>query len=68
MPTLFAEAIQNKDKDALVGPIRSGAGFHILKVLDTRGIEKVTVEEVNSRHILVKPRQSFLVKTKLRPC
>ncbi|PTU03757.1 peptidylprolyl isomerase SurA, partial [Pseudomonas sp. HMWF031] len=41
--------------DALVGPIRSGAGFHILKVLDTRGIEKVTVEEVNSRHILVKP-------------
>mgnify|MGYP000117814758 CR=1 FL=1 len=55
MPTLFAEAIQNKDKDALVGPIRSGAGFHILKVLDTRGIEKVTVEEVNSRHILVKP-------------
>ena len=55
MPTLFAEAIQDKDKDALVGPIRSGAGFHILKVLDTRGIEKVTVEEVDSRHILVKP-------------
>lgn len=26
-----------------------------MKVLDTRGIEKVTVEEVNSRHILVKP-------------
>ena len=55
MPTLFAEAIQGKAKDELVGPIRSGAGFHILKVLDTRGIEKVTIEEVNSRHILVKP-------------
>lgn len=55
MPTLFAEAIQNKNKDTLVGPIRSGAGFHILKVLDTRGIETVTIEEVNSRHILVKP-------------
>ena len=55
MPTLFAEAIQGKDKDDIVGPIRSGAGFHILKVLDTRGIEKVTVEEVNSRHILIKP-------------
>ena len=55
MPTLFAEAVQNKDQDTLVGPIRSGAGFHILKVLDTRGIEKVKVEEVNSRHILVKP-------------
>lgn len=55
MPTLFAEAIQEKEKDSLVGPIRSGAGFHILKVIDTRGIEKVTVEEVKSRHILVKP-------------
>ncbi len=55
MPTLFAEAIQGKEKNVLVGPIRSGAGFHILKVLDTRGIEKVTVQEVNSRHILVKP-------------
>lgn len=55
MPTLFAEAIQGKDKDELVGPIRSGAGFHILKVADTRGIEKVTIEEVDSRHILIKP-------------
>ena len=55
VPTLFAEAVQNKEVDSLVGPIRSGAGFHILKIVDTRGIEKVTVQEVNSRHILVKP-------------
>ncbi len=55
MPTLFAEAVQGKSKDELIGPIRSGAGFHILKIKDTRGIEKVTVEEVNSRHILIKP-------------
>jgi peptidyl-prolyl cis-trans isomerase SurA len=55
MPTLFAEAVQNKAKDDLIGPIRSGAGFHILKVKDIRGIEKVEVEEVNARHILIKP-------------
>ena len=55
MPTLFAEAVQGKDKGELIGPIRSGAGFHILKIKDTRGIEKVTVEEVNARHILIKP-------------
>ncbi|WP_100656077.1 peptidylprolyl isomerase SurA [Alteromonas flava] len=55
MPTLFAEAVQSKRKDSLVGPIRSGAGFHILKVLDTRGIETVEVEEVNARHILITP-------------
>ncbi|MDP5032338.1 MAG: peptidylprolyl isomerase SurA [Paraglaciecola sp.] len=55
MPTLFAEAVQNRSKDELIGPIRSGAGFHILKVVDTRGIEKVEVTELNSRHILIKP-------------
>ncbi|MCW8090479.1 peptidylprolyl isomerase SurA [Alteromonas sp. ASW11-130] len=55
MPTLFAEAVQGKSKDELIGPIRSGAGFHILKILDTRGIETITVEEVNARHILIKP-------------
>lgn len=55
MPTLFAEAVQNRAKDELIGPIRSGAGFHILKVIDTRGIEKVEVVELNSRHILIKP-------------
>ena len=55
MPTLFAEAVQSKRENELVGPIRSGAGFHILKVLDTRGIEVVEVEEVNARHILIVP-------------
>jgi peptidyl-prolyl cis-trans isomerase SurA len=55
MPTLFAEAVQKKDKDDLIGPIRSGAGFHILKVKDLRGIEKVEIAEVNARHILIPP-------------
>jgi peptidyl-prolyl cis-trans isomerase SurA len=55
MPTLFAEAVQKRAKDDLIGPIRSGAGFHILKVKGLRGIEKVEVAEVNSRHILITP-------------
>ncbi|WP_109340985.1 peptidylprolyl isomerase SurA [Saliniradius amylolyticus] len=55
MPTLFAEAVQGKDKGELIGPIRSGAGFHILKIQDTRGLETVEVEEVKARHILMKP-------------
>jgi peptidyl-prolyl cis-trans isomerase SurA len=55
MPTLFAEAIQSKKKDALIGPLRSGAGFHVLKILELRGVETVEIEEVNARHILVSP-------------
>ena len=55
MPTLFAEVVQGRPVDSLIGPIRSGAGFHILKIMETRGIETSTIEEVNARHILVKP-------------
>ncbi|MGB3726303.1 MAG: peptidylprolyl isomerase SurA [Glaciecola sp.] len=55
MPTLFAEVVAGKDKENIIGPIRSGAGFHILKIMDTRGVEKVEIEEVNARHILIKP-------------
>ncbi|HET8816546.1 MAG TPA: peptidylprolyl isomerase SurA [Pseudidiomarina sp.] len=55
MPTLFAEVVRDKSKGELVGPLKSGVGFHILKVVDTRGIESVEVEEVNARHILVQP-------------
>lgn len=55
MPTLFAEVIQGKETDNLVGPIRSGAGFHILKIMETRGVEVAKLEEINARHILIKP-------------
>jgi peptidyl-prolyl cis-trans isomerase SurA len=55
MPTLFAEAVRDKRKGDLIGPIKSGVGFHILKVADTRGIETVEIEEVKARHILLRP-------------
>lgn len=55
MPTLFAEAVEGKAVGEIVGPIRSGIGFHILKVQDKRGEQTVEVEEVKARHILIKP-------------
>ncbi|MDX2320559.1 MAG: peptidylprolyl isomerase SurA [Moritella sp.] len=55
MPTLFAEAVTNAKKGDIIGPIRSGAGLHIIKVADMRGVETVLTKEVNARHILVKP-------------
>ena len=39
----------------IIGPLRSGAGFHIVKILDVRGREVVEVKEVSARHILIKP-------------
>jgi peptidyl-prolyl cis-trans isomerase SurA len=55
MPTLFSELIAGKDKNTVVGPIRTGLGFSIVKVLDIRGRQIVEVEEVKASHILIKP-------------
>lgn len=55
MPTLFSELIAGKDKDTVVGPIRTGLGFSIVKVLDIRGRQIVEVEEVLASHILISP-------------
>ena len=55
MPTLFSELIDGKDKGTVVGPIRTGLGFSIVKVHDIRGRQVVEVEEVKARHILIKP-------------
>ncbi|MEW6990226.1 peptidylprolyl isomerase SurA [Colwelliaceae bacterium 6441] len=55
MPTLFSEIIDGQEKGAVLGPIRTGLGFSIVKLMDIRGRQVVEVEEVNSRHILIMP-------------
>ncbi|MGL5335786.1 MAG: peptidylprolyl isomerase SurA [Enterovibrio sp.] len=55
MPTLFADQVKGKEKGAIIGPFRSGVGFHILKIEDTRGQPMLSVTEINARHILIKP-------------
>jgi peptidyl-prolyl cis-trans isomerase SurA len=55
MPTLFSELIDGKNKGEVFGPIRTGLGFSIVKVLDIRGQKIVEKEEVRASHILIKP-------------
>ncbi|OZG41685.1 peptidylprolyl isomerase SurA [Aeromonas sp. A35_P] len=55
MPTLMAEAVQGAKKGDIVGPLRSGAGLHIIKVFDSKGQQQVVQTEVRARHILIKP-------------
>ncbi|BCV37706.1 MULTISPECIES: peptidylprolyl isomerase SurA [Shewanella] len=55
MPTLFAEVITDAKTGDIIGPIKSGAGFHIIKIMDARGLQTQEVEEVRARHILLKP-------------
>ncbi|ABO22753.1 peptidylprolyl isomerase SurA [Shewanella loihica] len=55
MPTLFAELLVGAKTGDIIGPVRSGAGFHIIKVMDARGLQTKEIDEVRSRHILIKP-------------
>ncbi|MGE9550997.1 peptidylprolyl isomerase SurA [Erwinia amylovora] len=56
LPSLFAQALVTAKKGDIIGPIRSGVGFHILKVNDMRGDnQSISVTEVHARHILLKP-------------
>ncbi|EGV0481203.1 peptidylprolyl isomerase SurA [Salmonella enterica] len=56
LPGIFAQALSTAKKGDIDGPIRSGVGFHILKVNDLRGqSQSISVTEVHARHILLKP-------------
>lgn len=55
-PPLFLEATQNLGIGELSALVRSGAGFHILKVLEKKsaGMPALTVTQNKARHILLR--------------
>ncbi len=57
LPTLFAKPTTQLKIGDVSDPIRSGSGYHIIKLLDKRGEVKHYVEEVKIRHILIKPSE-----------
>jgi peptidyl-prolyl cis-trans isomerase SurA len=55
-PELFVDAAQGLGIGGVSAVVRSGAGFHILKVLDKRqGGVASTVQQQHARHILLRP-------------
>jgi len=55
-PSLFVEATQSTAVNGVAGPIRSGAGFHVLKVLakSQPGAFDAVVTQTQVRHILLR--------------
>lgn len=53
VPRDFADAIRNLRPGQYTVPIRSPAGFHIIKVNDYRDTAKVMAKEHHARHILI---------------
>ncbi|MES2192317.1 MAG: peptidylprolyl isomerase [Pseudomonadota bacterium] len=56
-PTLFTEATQSLSAGGVAGPVRSGAGFHVLKVIEKKqaGVPGVNITQTHARHILLRP-------------
>jgi len=54
-PELFVDAVRSAAVGSVVGPVRSGAGLHLLKVLEkTRGSLPTTATQNHVRHILLR--------------
>jgi peptidyl-prolyl cis-trans isomerase SurA len=55
-PDLFVQATQNLSTGGLAGPVRSGAGFHVLKVIEKTqaGVTNLTLTQTRARHILLR--------------
>ncbi len=55
-PSLFVEGTQSLNKGDVSEPLRSGAGFHILKVLEKKQSElsNVSITQTRARHILLR--------------
>lgn len=59
-PELFVRAVASAPQGAVVGPLRSGAGFHLLKVLEKSQQAMATVVTQNHvRHILLRPSEQL---------
>jgi len=56
-PSLFVDAVLPLPVGGLVGPIRSGAGFHVLKLLERKSPNALpsTLTQTRARHILLRP-------------
>lgn len=60
-PTLFTEATKDLKMGEITGPIRSGAGFHLLKLLEKQlpSSNSFTITQTMPRHILLRTGPSL---------
>ena len=54
-PELFLDATRHLKAGEVAAPVRSAAGFHILKMLDRRQATTLLVTQTRARHILLRP-------------
>lgn len=53
VPALFADALEELQPGQVTPPIRTPAGYHLIKLNDKRDNQQVMVNEVNAQHIMI---------------
>ncbi|MFT4631696.1 MAG: peptidyl-prolyl cis-trans isomerase SurA [Candidatus Pseudothioglobus sp.] len=58
LPSMFAETATNMQAGDVRGPIESGSGFHLIKLLQTRGAHaEGQIDQRQVRHVLIQPSE-----------
>ncbi|MBI5450212.1 MAG: peptidylprolyl isomerase [Gammaproteobacteria bacterium] len=57
LPTLFAASVPAMVIGSVSAPLRSPSGFHIIKLLERRGVVTHMTTQSHSRHILIRPNE-----------
>ena len=58
LPTIFSDLVNNMEIGETRSPIRSGRGFHILKLFNKRGAStEGKIAQTRVRHVLVQPNE-----------
>lgn len=58
LPTIFSDVAPQMQTGEVRGPIKSGSGYHVIKLLDKRGAQaQGQIEQTKVRHVLIKPSE-----------
>jgi len=55
IPSIFVAAVQEMKDGEISDPIRSPSGFHIIRLVQSKGSQSHIVTQTHARHILIKP-------------
>jgi peptidyl-prolyl cis-trans isomerase SurA len=57
LPTLFVDTVIRMSPGEISDPIQSGSAYHIVRLNEVRGSERVMEDQVRARHILLTPNE-----------
>ena len=58
LPSMFSDLVADMKSGDIKGPIKSGRGFHLLKLMDKRGAtSEGQIEQTQVRHVLIQPNE-----------